>query len=47
MHLCLVFVCIFDVGYGTRSVVVIDLYLHDSCHGMWHRVPLRVEVVFK
>jgi hypothetical protein len=46
IHFCVCDVCIFDVGYGTRSVVYDDLYLHDSCHGMWHRVPHRVKVVF-
>ena len=47
MHLYLVLVCILDVDYGTRSVVCDDLHLHDSCHGMWHRVPRRVEVAFR
>lgn len=47
MHSCLGFYCTFDVGYGTRSVVCDDLYLHDNCHGMWHRVFQCIEVVFK
>jgi len=46
IHSCVVLIFRFDVGYGTRSVVCDDLYLHDSCHGMWHRVPHRIEAVF-
>ena len=36
---------LFDVGCDSRSVVISDLCLHDSCHGTWRREQRRIVVV--